>query len=65
MSRVVKYMNKKVEYNLYYLVCFLVEAIGLRMISYAITKLDPKLIKQYSLKLIKELWVTVSNQLSK
>lgn len=45
ISRVVKHINKKTEYNLYYLVYFFIEIISLRVINCIIKELDFKFIK--------------------
>lgn len=41
MSRFFERVQKKLEYNLECLICFLARAIGLRMIGFAVKELDP------------------------
>lgn len=65
MSRVFKRMNKKAEYNLHRLVYLFARAISLRMIDRTVKELDLKLVKERCLKLTKEFWVTVSDQLTR
>lgn len=63
MSRVLKHIKKKVEYNFKYLVYLFAEAISLKIIGRTIKKLNSKLIEKHYLKFTKELWVIISDQL--